>query len=56
LRYAAADSLRATAIIERFFRSLKEELIKQITVPLRAERANQVLARSFAWVADRRTA
>ncbi len=33
-RYAAAESIRATAVIERFFLSLKEEWLRRILVPL----------------------
>ena len=33
-RYAAAESIRATAVIERFFLSLKTEWLRRILVPL----------------------
>jgi putative transposase len=48
-RYAAAGSLRACAIIERFFRSLKEEWLRRILVPLRRDRIQNELLSYFRW-------
>jgi transposase InsO family protein len=36
-RYASTGSLRATAVIERFFLSFKSEWLRRILVPLRRE-------------------
>ncbi len=36
-RYASTGSLRATAVVERFIRSLKDEWLRRIHVPLRRE-------------------
>jgi len=48
-RYAAAGSLRATAIVERFIRSLKEEWLRRIRVPLRRRAMNSDLLSYVRW-------
>ena len=49
LRYAAADSLRATAIIERFFRSLKTEWLRRIAIPLAERPMRRAIERYLGW-------
>jgi hypothetical protein len=46
---AAAGTLRACAIIERFFRSLKQEWLRRILVPLRRDRMQNELASYLRW-------
>lgn len=49
LRYAATGSRRATAIIERFFRSMKTEWLRRIQIPLRAIEMHAELQRYVDW-------
>jgi putative transposase len=49
VRYAAADSLGATAIIERFFRTLKTEWLRRIPIPLRADAFSAAIRKYLAW-------
>ena len=48
-RYAASGSLRATAVIERFNRSLKDEWIRRIHVPLRRDAMRREIACYLRW-------
>jgi transposase InsO family protein len=48
-RYAAATSIRATAIVERFIRSLKEEWLRRIRVPLGRRAMHQELISYARW-------
>ena len=48
-RYASKASIRATAIIERFFLSLKTELIARVTVSLRKDAFRRQLQDYLAW-------
>ena len=47
-RYAAAESIRATAVIERFFLSLKEEWLRRILVPLCRDELRREIS-SYLW-------
>ena len=53
-RYASTGSLRATAIIERFFLSLKEEWLRRILVPLRRDAIRRELSCYFRWFEQHR--
>ena len=53
-RYASTGSLRATAIIERFFLSLKDEWLRRIVVPLSRETMRRELALYSSWFAEHR--
>ena len=53
-RYASTGSLRATAIIERFFRSLKEEYLRRIQIPLRREAMRRELNLYASWFFEHR--
>ena len=48
-RYAAAESIRASAVIERFFLSLKEEWLRRIPVPLRRDELRRELSCYLWW-------
>ncbi len=48
-RYAAAEKRGATAVIERFFRSLKDEWLRRIAVPLRRDAMRRELSCYVAW-------
>jgi putative transposase len=48
-RYAAAESLHATAVIERFHRSFKDEWLRRIQVPLRRGQMRKEIACYFRW-------
>ncbi len=48
-RYAAAESIRATAVIERFFLSLKEEWLRRILVPLNRDELCRELCCYLWW-------
>ncbi len=48
-RYASAGSLRATAIVERFIRSLKDEWLRRIFVPLDEAQLKRELALYQDW-------
>jgi len=48
-RYAASGSLRATAVIERFNRSLKDEWLRRIQVPLRRDAMREEIACYLRW-------
>jgi transposase InsO family protein len=54
-RYASTGSLRATAIVERFFLSLKDEWLRRIFVPLSREAMRRELASYLSWFAEHRT-
>ena len=49
MRYAAAGRRGATAVIERFFRSLKDEWLRRIAVPLRRDALRRELTSYLAW-------
>ncbi len=49
-RYAAAESIRATAVIERFFLSLKEEWLRRILVPMRRDELRRDLSCYLWWI------
>ncbi len=51
-RYASTGSLRATAIIERFFLSLKDEWLRRIFVPLRREDLRREIILYLTWFAE----
>jgi putative transposase len=53
-RYSSADSLGATAVIERFFRSLKEEMLRRGDVPLRRDELRALLTSYIIWFNERR--
>ncbi len=48
-RYAASESVRATAVIERFFLSLKSEWLRRILVPLLREELRRELSCYLWW-------
>jgi transposase InsO family protein len=48
-RYAAGGSLRATAIVERFIRSLKEEWLRRIRIPLTRRAMHRELTSYARW-------
>ncbi len=48
-RYSSAGSLAATAVIERFFRSLKEEMLRRGEVPLRRDELRALLTSYIIW-------
>ena len=48
-RYASTGSLRATAVVERFFLSLKEEWLRRILVPLDRDAMQRELACYSEW-------
>ncbi len=48
-RYASTGSLRATAIIERFFLSLKDEWLRRILVPINREALRRELSCYLWW-------
>ena len=52
--YASTGSLRATAIIERFFLSLKDEWLRRIPIPLSQETMRHELASYVSWFAEHR--
>jgi transposase InsO family protein len=53
-RYAAAESIRATAVIERFFLSLKTEWLRRILVPLDRDAMQLEVSLYLEWFARRR--
>ena len=53
-RYAAAGSIRATAIVERFFRSLKTEMTSIIGTTLTRAALQKKLAMYFHWFEEHR--
>jgi putative transposase len=53
-RYAAAGRRGATAIIERFFRSLKDEWLRRIMIPLRPDALQRELSSYLAWFHEHR--
>jgi transposase InsO family protein len=54
IRYASKASIRATAIIERFFLSLKTEMLHRISVSLRRDVFRRQLDAYLAWYHERR--
>ena len=54
-RYASTGSLRATAAIERYFLSLKDEWLRRIVVPLGQEAMRREVASYVSWFAEHRT-
>jgi putative transposase len=54
LRYASKASIRATAVVERFFLSLKTEMLHRISVSLRRDAFRRQLESYFAWYHERR--
>jgi putative transposase len=53
-RYASIGSLRATAVIERFFRSLKSEMACIVGAALTKKRLQEKLALYFRWFEEHR--
>ena len=53
-RYAAAESIRATAVIERFFLSLKDEWLRRILVSLDHAAMQRDLSCYFEWFTRQR--
>ena len=53
-RYSSADSLAATAVVERFFRSLKEELLRRGVVPLQGDELRALLNSYIGWYHEHR--
>ena len=53
-RYAAVESIRATAVIERFFLSLKDEWLRRILIPLDRYTMQRSLSCYFDWFARQR--
>ncbi len=53
-RYAAAESIRATAVIERFFLSLKDEWLRRILIPLDRDAMQRDLSCYIDWFARQR--
>ncbi len=53
-RYAASESVRATAVIERFFLSLKNEWLRRILIPLDRAAMQRDLSCYFDWFARQR--
>jgi putative transposase len=53
-RYASTGSLRATAVVERFVRSLKDEWLRRIQVPFRRDAMQRELAWYKRWFEEHR--
>jgi transposase InsO family protein len=53
-RYAAAESIRATAVIERFFLSLKDEWLRRILVPIDRDAMQREVSSYLDWFARHR--
>ena len=53
-RYAAAESIRATAVIERFFLSLKTEWLRRILVPIDRDAMRREVNLYLDWFARHR--
>ena len=53
-RYGSTASLHATAIVERFFRSMKNEWLRRIQVPLRREAMRREIATYLQWYEEYR--
>ncbi len=53
-RYAAAESIRATAVIERFFLSLKDEWLRRILIPLDRDAMRREVSLYLDWFARHR--
>jgi len=53
-RYAAAESIRATAVIERFFLSLKDEWLRRILVPLDRDAMRREVSLYLDWFQQHR--
>ena len=53
-RYASTGSLRATAVVERFIRSLKDEWLRRIHVPLRRKDMRRELLCYARWFEESR--
>ena len=53
-RYASTGSLRATAVIERYFLSLKDEWLRRIVVPLGQEAMRREVASYVSWFGTQR--
>ncbi len=53
-RYAAAESIRATAVIEGFFLSLKDEWLRHILVSLDRDAMRREVSLYLAWHAEHR--
>lgn len=54
-RYAAAERRGATAVVERFFRSFKDEWLRRIAVPLRRDAMRRELSCYLAWFHESRS-
>jgi len=53
-RYSSAGSLAATAVIERFFRSLKEEMLRRGHVPFRRDELRAQIVSYLTWFHEHR--
>lgn len=53
-RYSSIGSLAATAVIERFFRTLKEEMLRRVAIPLRRDELRALLTSYIAWYHEHR--
>ena len=53
-RYASAGNLRATAIIERYFLSLKDEWLRRIFIPLSLEAMRREISLYVFWFEEHR--
>jgi putative transposase len=53
-RYSSAGSLAATAVIERFFRSLKEEMLRRGDVPFQRDELRATLTSYVGWFSEHR--
>ncbi|MCP4963368.1 MAG: transposase family protein [Actinomycetia bacterium] len=48
-RYASKASIRATAIIERFFLSLKNEMLRRVAIPFRRDGLRRQMTNYLGW-------
>ena len=53
-RYGSPGKLAANAVLERFFRSLKEEWLRRIAIPLRREAMRKMVSLCIAWYGEHR--
>jgi putative transposase len=53
-RYCSTGQTAATSVLERFFRSLKEEWLRRISIPLRREAMRKKVALYVGWYGEHR--
>jgi transposase InsO family protein len=53
-RYSSADSLAATAVVERFIKSIKEEMLRLSDVPLRRDELRAQIVSYLTWFHEHR--